>query len=179
MQNKQIIDKTMSISAANWWGSGLALGATCILFLLFKAVWQDTRLNFSLQTALIGAILLVISIVVHELIHGIGYWLGGANWSEIKFGFKKATPYAHCTIPLKLAGYRWAVALPGLILGVGPTLIAFWTGSYPLFVYATVMLISAAGDLLILWLLRDAPHTALVFDHPSAVGCELHIGKAI
>lgn len=169
------IDKTMSMVAANLWGNLLAVP----VFVLFGGayIWRwglpAEGLTFTWVELITAVVILMVSIVVHELLHGLGYYWGGATWSQIKFGVKQLTPYAHCEIPLALNAYRVAVILPGLILGVIPAVGGILTGSGVLTLYGTVMTAAALGDALILWLLRDAPPAAKVQDHPSKVGCEL------
>lgn len=115
---------------------------------------------------------LVLGIVVHEGLHGLGFWWGGADGSAIEFGFswEGLAPYAHCDAPLRCAPYRWAVLLPGLVLGGGPLVVGLGVGHWGITGFGAVMLAVAGGDLLILWLLRTVPRRAWVHDHPSQVG---------
>ncbi len=180
MSETQIIDKTMSFRAANLWGSALAI-AVFVLFLIPQwLIWGQTlnqflnRFEMTWFIVILFFAALIISISTHELLHGIGYNLGGANWSQIKFGVHGITPYAHCTVPLDVSDYRLAVALPGLMLGLMPAVYGLLIGSFPILIYGVFMTSAASGDALILWLLRDAPPEAKVLDHPSKIGCELH-----
>ena len=63
------------------------------------------------------------------------------------------------------------MALPGLVLGVLPTAVSWLLGSGALVLFGSLMLITALGDLMILWLIRDVPAGRLVLDHPSEAGC--------
>lgn len=119
---------------------------------------------------LVGAILL--SIVVHEGLHGIGYYWGGASRSAIEFGFNwdGLAPYAHCAVPLRATQYRWAIALPGIVLGIMPLGISLGLGIWWLSTYAFVMLLAAAGDALLLWMLRSVSSDVWVQDHPTQMG---------
>ena len=127
----------------------------------------------SLVAALLG------SIVVHEGLHGLGYYWGGANRADIEFGFNWSglAPYAHCSVPLRATPYRVAIALPGLVLGVPPLLAGLGLGSWELTLYAFLMLAAAGGDALLLWTLRDVPGDAWTQDHPTQMGC-LVLGHA-
>lgn len=171
------IDKTMSIVTANLWGNLLAVP----VFVVFGGayIWRwglpADGLTFGWFELIAAVVIFIVSIVLHELLHGLGYYLGGATWSQIKYGVKQLTPYAHCEIPLSLNAYRLAVILPGFILGVMPAVVGILSGSGVLTLYGTIMTAAALGDALILWLLRDAPPAAKVQDHPSKVGCELLI----
>lgn len=174
------VDKTLSLTTANVWAFILALPATALFLVPYWIVWGGRaaarpdliKLDNAVSLPLFLLIILI-SVVVHEGLHGLGCVLGGASWKEVKFGFKSLTPYAHCKAPLAVTSYRWAIALPGIVLGIIPALLGIFNGSFILTGYGTFMVIAAMGDVLILWLLRDAPKNALVLDHPSEVGCEL------
>lgn len=111
-------------------------------------------------------------IVVHEALHGVGYVWGGAGRSEVEFGvdWSSLTPYAHCEAPLRCGPYRWAIALPGLALGVVPLLVGLAVGSWPTVLLAALMLGAAGGDAMLLWMLRGVPSDAWVRDHPDKMG---------
>jgi hypothetical protein len=174
------IDKTMSLTAANGLAFALALPAMALFLLPYWLIWGSgasarpdlVRLDSSWSLGLF-LVVVIASVVVHELLHGLGCLLGGASWRDVKFGFKSLTPYAHCKIPLTLPAYRLSIALPGIVLGIIPGLLGLINGSYLLTGYGAFMFMAALGDVLILWLLRDAPAGARVQDHPNAVGCEL------
>jgi len=127
----------------------------------------------SLIAALLG------SIVVHEGLHGLGYYWSGASRANIEFGFNWSglAPYAHCSAPLRATPYRVAIALPGLVLGVPPLLAGLGLGSWWLTLYAFLMLAAAGGDALLLWTLRKVPGNAWTQDHPTQMGC-LVLGHA-
>lgn len=130
-----------------------------------------------------GAILLfcvafVGGVLVHEGLHGLGHVWGEASWADVRFGmhWQALTPFAQCTVPTRARSYRLAIALPGLVLGVGPLAIGLWTGTWLATFYAFLMLVAAAGDFLILWILRGVPAGAWVQDHPQQVGCLIVAG---
>ncbi|MFB6279043.1 MAG: DUF3267 domain-containing protein [Salinibacter sp.] len=116
--------------------------------------------------------LFITGVVVHEGIHGLGYRWGGAAWSEIEFGFNWSglAPYAHCTDPLRCGPYRWAVALPGLVLGALPLAAGLTAGHWGTTLFAFAMLAAAGGDALLLWMIRAVPQNAWVQDHPRKMG---------
>ena len=114
------------------------------------------------------------AIVVHELLHGVGFFLiGKIPRAKIGFGVKwlTFTPYCHCAEPMPANAYRWAVALPTLVLGVVPGLLGLLFGNFLLAFWAVIMLVSGSGDLAILWAIRAVPGAAIVRDHPSRAGC--------
>ena len=118
------------------------------------------------------AAILLGSIIVHEGLHAIGWaWFGGISLKEMKFGIIKGNPYTHAKVPMPVRGYQIGGGLPGFVLGVLPGLVSWVNGSGKLMIFASVMLATAAGDAIMLWLLRDVPPGTLVQDHPSAIGC--------
>ena len=130
-----------------------------------------------------GSILLfclafAVGVLLHEGLHGLGHVWGEASWDDVTFGihWKALTPFAQCTTPTRARSYRIAIALPGLVLGVGPLAVGLWTGAWLATFYGFLMLVAAAGDILILWILRGVPARTWVQDHPEKVGCLLVAG---
>jgi hypothetical protein len=64
-----------------------------------------------------------------------------------------------------------AIALPGLVLGVLPLVLGLSLGRWWLTAYAFLMLLAAAGDTLLLWIMRGVSGDAWMQDHPSKMGC--------
>ena len=119
---------------------------------------------------------IAIGIVIHELIHGISWWwLDDIPWENIHFGFKWVvlTPYVHCPEAIEISNYRWGVAMPGIILGVLPYLVALMLHNGWLLAFGLFFTLSASGDILILWLLRNVRTGKKVEDHPNLVGCRV------
>ena len=140
----------------------------------WHAVALSARLFLKLEVALP---VLVGGAVLHELIHGAAWaFYGGKPLTLIRFGINWAalTPYAHCPEPMNAGAYRLGAAAPGILLGVVPTLISFWIGPTWLFFAGFIFTLAAAGDALILWILRGIPSHLLVQDHPSRAGCYVY-----
>ncbi len=175
----QEVDKTVSLGMANVVAALLFIPALLLFILPYVLLHGNFR--YETATSLLESValltILFVSVVIHELLHGVGYKWAGAKLQSIKFGFKQMTPFAHCGDILPVNGYRLAVALPGLVLGILPGVIGILVENASLALFGGVMLGTAGGDILILWLIRGAPHTALVQDHPSAVGCKLLLPK--
>lgn len=139
--------------------------------MLIWGVPEVSSLVSPIGGALLGG-LIVAGVVVHEGIHGLGYLWGGAAWSEVKFGFNWSglAPYAYCGAPLRCGAYRWAIVLPGLVLGAVPLAVGLTTGRWGVTLFGFVMLAAAGGDALLLWMLRAVPRGAWVQDHPHRMG---------
>lgn len=115
-------------------------------------------------------------IVVHELLHGIGWMIAGnVPWSKMKFGFnwQGLVPYAHCSQPMPLSRYLVGVLLPLLGVGLLPWLAGLLLSNFLLLFIGIIFSISAAGDIYIVWLLRKRKADDLVLDHPQLIGCQI------
>ncbi len=173
-------DATISLTTANLVAIPL-LFVSMLLFLLPHALiwgWETLVEAVRGSVAWLFWLLALLAIVVHEGLHALGWAVAGdVPWDKFKFGVKDLTPYAHVTVPMPVTGYRIGAALPGLVLGVIPGLIGLVTGYGTLTFWGALFTGVAAGDAMIVWLLRDAPADALVRDHPEKAGCELLIPK--
>ena len=118
----------------------------------------------------------LVAVVAHELIHGITWACFAENgWRDIEFGLmlKYLTPYCTCAAPMKKGPYILGALMPLIVLGLIPTVISMFTGSFFLVLFGLVMILSAGGDVMIvLKLLRyktDA-NDILYYDHPTEAG---------
>ncbi len=173
-------DATLSLAAAN----GIALLIFPLVYLLlfvpYQMIWGVSFWQLiSIQNYppwWVVVPLFIGSILVHELLHVVGYrWVGKVDKTAVLLGmnWKLLTPYAHCKAPLTARAYRLSVILPGLLLGVLPGLIGLLLGSSFWVVWAALMLVTAGGDAAILWAVRDVPAETLVLDHPTRAGCSV------
>lgn len=173
-------DATVSMRLANVVAFLLLITAYLLFVLPFPALWERPLLppadDFSLTTFFWLALLFLLSIAAHELIHAVTFLLfGKVPVAAIKFGFswKAAAPYAHCRVPVSARTYRLAVALPGLLLGLAPGVAGLLVGSGWLAIWGTFMTAAAGGDLAVLWAVRAVPRDRLVLDHPTEPGCQV------
>jgi hypothetical protein len=176
----QGVDLTYSMLKANLIALGVSIGIVALLAPIYLAIWGKGNFNPGEDivpgTVLPFVAVLFLSIVVHEALHGIGFMrFGGAARSDIKYGimWRCLTPYAHCKVPLPVGSYRWSLLLPGIVLGGLPTIAGLVLGANIIFIYGLAMTVGAGGDLIMVWLLRDADGDALVQDHPTRMGCIL------
>ncbi len=173
-------DATVSMLRANLMAFVMVPLAFLLFWLPYWAVWQRWPFAAFVAPTFAGLLTLILvfglSLIVHELLHAIGYWLvGGAPLSKIKFGFswQGFAPYAHCQVPLQTTAYRISVMLPAVFLGVLPGLFGVALQQPLLIMWATLMLLAAGGDAAVLWAVRKVPSTAHVLDHPQKVGCQV------
>ena len=148
----------------------------CIICtILFWTIYMKGKGFFIGDISVLGVfwIMMVIGIIIHELIHGLFWSLSTKEkWKSIGFGvdWGTITPYCTCNEELKIKNYAIAVAMPTIILGVIPYLIALITGNLFLALFGIIQLMGGGGDLYILWLIRKEKN-ALLLDHPYLVGC--------
>jgi len=171
-------DRSVSMERANVVAL-LAIPALAMLlfipFVLLHGIKPFMAGWLAISSPLVWAPALIITVVVHEALHGLGFLLGGGERAHVKFGFqlKTLTPFAAYCAPLRARGYRLACALPGVVLGLLPAVIGMASGTGWLVVTAFWMLAFAGGDILILWLIRDLDGDVLVIDHPERAGCRV------
>jgi len=150
--------------------------AICALSPYFL-VWGLPEVPFPTSTfgAVAFSAAFILAVILHELLHGLGHICGRASWREVHFGMHwgALTPYAECDVPCRASSYRVTLLLPGLLLGVPPVAVGTLFGEWLVVFFGFLMLLSAAGDLVILSLLAGVPGNAWVQDHPSHVGCVL------
>lgn len=146
----------------------------------YLALWgvPTPAIPTDVRALLLFGVAFVAGVVCHEVLHGLGHMWGRASWSNVEFGmhWRALTPYARCTVPTRARTYRVALALPALMLGGIPLCIGLVTGNWPATFFGFLMLVAAAGDLLILWILRGIPGRAWVQDHPHKVGALVAAG---
>ncbi len=176
----ELEDRTISFG----WANVIAFLIIPISFALFFApyfwLWGEfptDPLRFFSTLGLFGVFFVfLISIFIHELLHGVGYTaVGKVSWSDVKFGFswKGLAPYAHCKAPMTASAYKTAVALPGIILGLIPAVIGILLGNWGFLLYGFAMFITAGGDIAILLAIWSLDGQTIVQDHPSEVGCQI------
>ncbi|MFN3374259.1 MAG: DUF3267 domain-containing protein [Chloroflexus sp.] len=168
----QRLDRSVSFTQANL--GALLFGLPLALLFILAHILIHQSLVLMASWELLGAF--VIGVIVHEGLHAAGWMIAGnLPLSAITFGFsiKGLAPYAHAKQPLPINAYRFGTALPCVALGIVPSLIGI-IGNWPMITgFGAVMTLAAGGDLLILWMLRRDPATALVADHPDRAGCEV------
>ena len=124
-------------------------------------------------------VLFLVSIVIHELIHGITWSIGmKGGFHNVEFGFivQYLTPYCTCKVPMKKARYILGSLMPCIVLGIVPCILSYLTGSAYLLAFGVLMIISAGGDLLVTQMIltnKAKGKEQLYFDHPTEIGLAL------
>jgi hypothetical protein len=163
----------------------LMLPLVIITFVPYYLIWRDYFSIDSIRAfiqstkswngygTIVILMVLLAGIVVHELIHGFTWAIFSKNgFRSIRFGiiWKELTPYCHCTQPMPVLHYRIGTFMPALVLGLLPTFVSYVTGNFWCAVFGAVFTAAAAGDFMILNILKNENGNDLVRDHPEKVG---------
>jgi len=160
----------ISVLAANTKSMLLALPLIAIFFTAFLVVWKDIQTDT--EKSLVLLLFFLISIVIHEWLHGFGWSLSCKDgFKSVRFGmmWSKMTPYCNCKELLGFKQYLLGSMLPLLILGLIPSAIALFLGNVYLLYFGALGIIGAGGDMLISLNMRKYPK-ALFLDHPKECG---------
>lgn len=173
-ENKVIIEYTMGFGKANLYAILLFIPITIILLVPFMLIWDYETFESGRKSFMDYFLLVLIGgIIVHELLHGISWGFYAPNgMKSIKFGikWKFLTPYCHCKEPLKVKHYRIGIAMPLIILGILPSLIAIILGHGALLSFGILFTWAAGGDIIALFMLRKFENDIYISDHPSKMG---------
>ena len=178
-------DATISMTAANLIAIGLLPLFVATLLLPYLGLWGVAALGAGFRSVARLQVLIPLFaalVVIHELLHATGFLLfAKVGRKDIRFGvnWRALSPYAHCKAAVGARAYKWAVALPGLVLGVLPNAIGLVTGSGWLLLWGFFMVIASAGDIAILWAIRRVPAVAVLRDHPSRAGCQVLRARSV
>lgn len=170
---------TIGFGKANWYALVLFVPIITLYLIPYWLMFGTNSLQDVFQFIAdipLFLISIIVGTIIHELIHAVCWsWLDGISWSNIHFGikWKILTPYVHCPEPVEVTNYRWGVAMPGIVLGVIPYLLALIFQNGWLLGFGLFFTLAAGGDILILWLLKDVESGIMVRDHPELVGCEV------
>lgn len=114
--------------------------------------------------------IIAISVVIHELLHGIGWAISsGEGWKVVRFNINALMPSCACKVALKKQAYLIGVLAPFSVLGSGSILFVFvYPGTVSLLTLM-VNFIAAGADLLIAFsVLREG--NCLIAYHPTKAG---------
>ncbi|PAF23168.1 hypothetical protein CHH49_01005 [Terribacillus saccharophilus] len=169
MQKREVLfDMRKLQKQATYLTFGLMLTASFIYFII-----HGFEFYISLPMIAVTFLLMLIGIVLHELLHGIGFIVfGRVRYSQVKYGFswKDGAAYAHCMEPIKVSAYRVSLLLPVIVTGLLPLLISYIVGNGVLLAVSVILTAGGIGDWLIFRSLRKYKASQFVKDHPTKVG---------
>lgn len=167
--------KTISLFYANLFGVifFLLVALICLPFFDAKVGLKNATLFNNDWEIVLFVLVFILSIFVHEFLHAITFaFFAKKGWKSVKIGvlWNKATPYAHCTEPLKRNEYALAVILPFIVLGLAPIIWSFIQSNLLYLIYGIIMSTAAGGDILIMILLFQVSKNVNVQDHEKECG---------
>ena len=114
--------------------------------------------------------IIIVSIVVHELLHGIGWALSsGKGWSVVRFNINALMPSCACKAALSRGKYLIGVLLPFIFLGGGSIIFLFvYPGTISILTMAVNIVLAGADVLIAAKVLREK--NVLIADHPTEAG---------
>lgn len=146
-----------------------------ILWFLTRPLLREGSFTMG-YNALLFLFLFLICIIVHELLHGVGwcFWTQ-KRWKSIYLGmmWEYLTPYCHCKEPLKPGQYLFGGLTPFAVLGVGVYLLALVSGSTLLLILSLANILAAGGDTTIACMLFKYlryEKNCYILDHPTDCG---------
>ncbi len=178
--------RIISIEKANKVGMFIMIPvflAFTVPYILIHDIGKEDFFNFfkndfsPIKSFLLFFVAILIGIVLHEVIHGITWALfAKKGFKSIRFGvlWKMATPYCHCTEPLKIKHYLLGAITPAIFVGLVPAIAGIVIGNYGVTLFGIFFVISAIGDFMIIHLLWNENWEDYAQDHPSEAGCYVY-----
>lgn len=114
--------------------------------------------------------IIAISVVIHELLHGVGWAVAsGKGWNVVRFNMNAMMPSCACKVALEKKSYLVGVLTPFIVLGFGSVLFIFIYPGTVSFLTMIVNFVSAGADLVIACnVLKE--RDVLIADHPKEAG---------
>lgn len=147
--------------------------------ILCTLIWilsgKGTEGTFGMGSMIGFLLLILVSIFVHELLHGVGWVIWTKKkWESIYLGmmWEYLTPYCHCKEPLKPRQYLVGGLAPFMVLGIGGFLVALVTGNHMIFWLSMVNILSAGGDTTLMCMMMKYMNKqdCYILDHPTDCG---------
>ena len=114
--------------------------------------------------------IIVVSVAIHELLHGIGWAISsGKGWQAVRFNIHAMMPSCACKTALKKKSYLAGVLAPFVVLGLGSALFVFVYPGTVAFLTMMVNFVAVGADLLIAVRVVKEDN-CLIADHPTKAG---------
>lgn len=166
-------DVTISSGKAMILGVVYALPFIIIVGLLYRFILIERAYLLKISGLsfyiMLGANI-VASVVIHELLHGIGWAVSsGKGWKVVRFNINAMMPSCACKTALKKKAYLIGVLAPFAVLGLGSILFVFiYPGTISLLTMMVNFTAAGADILIAVKLLKEKD--VLIADHPTEAG---------
>ena len=166
-------DVTISSGKAMILGVLYALPFVVILGLLYRFLLIEMA-HLSevggLSFYIMFIVIIAVSVVIHELLHGIGWAIASSKgWDVVRFNINAMMPSCACKVALKKKQYLIGVLTPFVVLGLSSILFVF---IYPGTISLLTMMVNfiAAGADLVIAINVLKEHNSLIVDHQTEAG---------
>ena len=141
----------------------------------FLANTQIPNFSFLSIEEFSGVVTVLVFIVVHELLHGLGFFLAGLKRDDVEFGmnWRRGTAYAHAKEPMSVESFWLAAILPAVVLGFAPFALGIALSSGILGMFSVLMIAGAVGDFCMIWASRGVKLGTLIIDSPTEIGIQV------
>lgn len=116
-------------------------------------------------------------IVIHELLHGVGFVLfGEATIKDLKFGviFKNGMAYCISTVPVSVKTSRISLMMPVYVICIPMYIIGVITNSFYISLLAVFFLSGSVGDFYYMLLLRKTDKNLYMYEEaPTKTGYQI------
>ena len=173
-QGYELEDLSVDGNTANKMALLTGVIPSAVFVLLFGLLhgWE----KFKDVDLLLILVVFLISIIVHEGIHGLFFGMfAKSHFKSIEFGiiWKSMNPYCYCGEPLSRKHYLTGLLMPGIILGCSTGMLGLITGNASLILFSVFSLFAAGGDIYIAWMIMKTSKKGReekYLDHPDKPG---------
>ena len=160
---------TLTAAQTYLWGSLSALPFVLLAGGLYRMLLFRRAVLLE-HTGLILLTVIVISVPLHEALHGLGWKLAGRlQKGDVAFFLRGGIPMCACRTVLPAKAYLIGTLLPFLVLGGGSFLLLFLFPGTVSVLAALVNLMLPGADLEISWRVLKS-EAALIADSPDGAG---------
>lgn len=166
-------DRTFSSTRAMVQGVLYALPFVVVFGFLYRFLLIDRAHlteTVGLSFYIMLLVIIAVSVVIHELLHGIGWSVSsGKGWKVVRFNINAMMPSCACKAALEKKQYLTGVLTPFAVLGIGSLIFLFlYPGTASLLTMLTNF-VAAGADLMIAHnVLKE--RESLIVDHPTEAG---------
>ena len=167
---------TVNIVKANIYSLFTLLPFVLFFIWLYIKVNQEFYFGQSMFWSMMCLPVFFLLVFAHECIHAIVFGIfAKKHFKSVEIGivWRYITPYCACKETLTKWQYILGMAMPTIILGFVPAVIAVFLNSFELFFMSILMISCGGGDFLIILMIllyKENGQETVYLDHPYEVG---------